>query len=203
MAKRKKQSSRKVRQSPKARVARKPAKKLRTPKRPTAAAVRTKGAVPHAVALLRWVHETFDNLVRDFPKDRATFQASPTDNHLLWTLGHLATSYSWFASLIDGQAAKLPENYQGTFGYQSKPSGNPADYPPFEEVKAACDSAFSRLIQAAEALTETSALLPCMGDPYGWAKDRLDVVAKAAWHEGWHSGQVSALRRALGIKGIF
>ena len=39
-------------------------------------------------------------------------------------------------------------------------------------------------------------------DSHGFAKTRMDVLIRAAWHEGWHSGQLGSLRRALGLPTI-
>jgi hypothetical protein len=38
-----------------------------------------------------------------------------------------------------------------------------------------------------------------MKDTGGMATQRLDVISRVAWHDGWHLGQIAALRRTLGL----
>ena len=158
--------------------------------------------VKDAVALLRWTHDFLNKLTADFPPEKMTAQACPTDNHVMWTLGHLATTYVWIASLLDGKVMPLPESYQTLFGYKSKPTSDAGAYPPAAEVRRNCDAAFARLLEAAGALKEADAHKPVLGESYGFASDRLDAIYKTIWHEGWHQGQISCMRRALGMPSV-
>jgi hypothetical protein len=152
-----------------------------------------------AVALMNWVHSTTEALINGIPADKATFQTSPTDNHLLWTIGHLATAYSWFASLIDGKTASLPESYDKLFGYKSTPSADLSGYPSLEEVRKSYAAAYQRFNDAVTGLKPADLHKPTAADAHGFANSRLDVIHKTVWHEGWHCGQLSSLRRALGL----
>lgn len=172
--------------------------------RPKAASSRNTPAAVKAAALslLAWVHGNTDALADGIPPDKATHQPSAKDNHLLWTLGHLATAYSWFASLIDGKAAALPEEFDRLFGYKSSPVADPTAYPPLETVRKHYAAAFRRLTEAVSALKPADIHKPTVGDSHGFANSRIDVVYKAIWHDGWHSGQLSSIRRALGLGSI-
>lgn len=156
-----------------------------------------------AVTMLTLAHEMLQPLIADFPADRATFQTAPTDNHLLWTMGHLCTAYSWFASEIDGKAADMPENYNGLFGYGSKPVPDAGVYPPMSEIMQVCKRAYQRVMDAITGLSEADFDKPPVSGASGFAKTKMDVVSRLAWHEGWHQGQLSTLRRALGLKNTF
>lgn len=152
-----------------------------------------------AIANLKFTRSILDGLVKDFPAEHLTYQPAMTDNHLIWTLGHLAVTNQWFAGVLDGRPAVLPAEYDGLFGYKSKPNPDLAAYPPFEEVKRHHDMQFARLLRAAEALTDDDLTAGCADQTGGFCKDKGEILEKAAWHEGWHSGQVSALRRSLGL----
>lgn len=154
-----------------------------------------------AMELLAWTHEFTGHLTADFPTEHLLHQATPTDNHVLWTLGHLTTTYSWLASLIDGKAAQVPESFTKLFGYQSKPVTDASVYPSHSDVLRHHHAAFARLMEAVGNLKPEDAHKPTVNDSFGFAKDRLDAVLKGCWHEGWHQGQISTLRRALGLPG--
>lgn len=198
------------------RPARKPAKRAKAaPRKPAGRSKAARAAGPRlsataaaaleektrAIELLTWAHELTGHLTADFPEEHLLHQTCPTDNHVLWTLGHLAMTYSWCASLIDGKLAPLPETYQGMFGYKSVPSPDAGKYPGAADVRRQHHVAFARLMEAIGGLRPEDAHKPPAADSFGFAVDRLDVVYKACWHEGWHQGQISTLRRSLGMPG--
>lgn len=162
----------------------------------------TPNRVQGGTEYLEWSHVTTIALLSDWPLERLTFQSAPGDNHALWTMGHLATTYAWFASLLDGHMTPLPENYNLLFGTGSRPVDDPMAYPPMGEVRHHFDAAYARLAELGAKLKAGDASKATVGNAHGFCKDRADVLVKAAWHEGWHSGQLSTLRRALGLKGI-
>lgn len=164
----------------------------------------TVGPSPARLALdnLVWTHATTDKLIDATPSEHALHQAGGADNHLLWTIGHLAVTYSWFATLLDGKAAELPKNYYELFGYGSKPVGDSGIYPPLTEVRKNYAVAYRRFLGAADGLAPADFDKPTVADSHGFAKNRLEVILRAAWHDGWHSGQLSAIRRSLNLPSI-
>lgn len=138
---------------------------------------------------------------KDWPADKLCAQPTGTDNHLLWTHGHLATSYAWFAEQV-GAKVTLPESYNTLFGYGSKPTGDPAAYPPISEVRQHQGAALNALLQAAKKLSAGELTGAPSEKPSTFAKDRLAYLERCAWHDGWHTGQLSALRRSLGLPGV-
>jgi hypothetical protein len=186
----------------------KPPKKSARASAPVRASAPARASTPvpnptkRGIELLNWTHSMTTALLADWPIDSLTYQSIPTDNHALWTIGHLATTYSWLASLLDGHMTPMPDNYGLLFGMGSKPVADPAIYPPMGEVRHHFDSAYERLVRLAEKIEPADALKPTVGNSHGFARDRADVLDKAAWHEGWHSGQLSSLRRVLGLKNL-
>jgi len=150
-----------------------------------------------------FAHEVLIKAISDFPADKATFQTSPTDNHLLWHLGHLAMDYKWFASAIDGKPSDVTEAEKKLFGMGSKPLPDASVYPSMAELRKRFDEGWARVASAAAALSDEDASKPPLVESGGFLKDRLDTVDKTAWHDGWHAGQLSGLRKALGLKGVF
>ncbi len=150
----------------------------------------------------RFAHGSVAKMFEGFPEDKATFQTSPTDNHLIWHIGHLAETYAWFASALDGKPVGSNEASNALFGMGSKPLPDPKAYPSIAALRARFDANWNRLMAAAEALDDADAAKAPLAESGGFLRDRLDVVEKAAWHDGWHAGQISGLRKALGLKGV-
>lgn len=168
------------------------------------AATRSTAQVARAIADLNWSHDTLAKLIKDWPGDRWTFQNAHTDGHALWILGHFAGTYAWCIHLITGEpfTSEVPAHFNTLFGYGSRPTNDPAAYPPASEVHAVYSRAWSLLIDTLSKLTDADLEKPCAGDAHGMANNVHDVVRLICWHEGWHQGQLSSLRKALGLPGI-
>ena len=157
----------------------------------------------HAIETLRFAHDMLNKMIDGVPADKALHQPHATSNHVVWTLGHLAATYAWFCTLTDPKAApNLPDSYNGLFGMGSKPLPDAGKYPPLAELRKNYDTAFSAFAKTVEALGDGDCWSACASDSGGFASSKLDAAYKCAWHDGWHLGQVSDLRRALGLPPI-
>ena len=163
---------------------------------------KTGSEVSRLLESLNWTHAMTAQMANSVPPDKATWQASPTDNHVLWTLGHMATAYSWFASLIDGKGAELPADYDKLFAFKSVPVNDPSVYPSADSVRQLHEAAYRRMTEAIQGLSDAESLKPPTSDTGGFVKSKLDAIHKAIWHESWHQGQLSTLRRAMGLPGV-
>jgi hypothetical protein len=148
---------------------------------------------------LCFAHEAITKLVDNFPAEQAAFQPCPTDNHLLWQLGHVAYDYRWFAAAIDGEPTGTTEEEERLFGPASRPMADAGAYPGLGQLRTRLDESWRRMRAGAERLRAEDALLVPLADTGGLLEDRLDAVEKAGWHTGWHAGQIAGLRRALGL----
>lgn len=184
-----------------AKVMKKSSKKAakKTGRAATPRASATVSARARAVAALKFARTYTDKLVDGFAEDQRCYQPAMTDNHLMWTLGHLALTNQWFAGALDGRPNTCPESYNALFGYGSKPNPDPSVYPPFQEVREQYEATYNRFIKAAEAMKEADMLASAIEATGGFCKDKGELLEKAIWHEGWHSGQISSLRRAIGL----
>lgn len=188
---------------PAAKAAQKPAKKAAAkPLRKAAATVEakpTRTLGPRVVTLLKFARKMVDDAIAGIPDDRCCEQMAGAPNHKMWTMGHLAVSNAWFGSLLTGKMGDVPETYNAKFGMGSTPSPDAAAYPSLDEVRGYYRSTFDAILAAAEGLDDTAIVAPCAADTGGFASDKLDGLLKTAWHEGWHLGQMSMLRRAMGV----
>lgn len=189
---------------PRGKAASKKLTKKKTVKKPVKASKPAKsassspaGEALRAVELFEWAHAMTAKLAAGFPDDKLTFQGNPAENHLLWQIGHMATGYSWFASVLDGGPASVGEAFDKLFGYQSRPNPDASAYPPLAEVQRIHDAQYTRFLTAAKKLKDADVNSPL--EIGGFAKNKIDLVNKATWHEGWHQGQISSLRRALAL----
>ena len=154
---------------------------------------------PQLLSDLAFAHMMLLDMIAKTPVEHALSSPGPGHNHLTWQVGHLAETYVYFRALLDGQTTQLPESYKTLFGWGSVLNPDASVYPPFAQVKADFERAYSTMLDVAKALPASDLALPPTKDTGGMATQRLDVIARVAWHDGWHLGQIAALRRALGL----
>ena len=145
-----------------------------------------------------------------FDDQSRTAQAPGLPNHVAWNLGHLALTMHRVAERLDGQP--VPESdisprpgaaafFSESVAFGSSPSGAAGEYPSLarsvEIYNAACD----RLAAAVRAAPE-SRLNEVV--PWGQGQSPLwSLVIRMVFHNGFHTGQIADLRRAMGFKSIF
>lgn len=156
-----------------------------------------------AVAALRFARTTTRALLADLPPGRALQRAGADGPHPLWIAGHLAVSDQWIAKMIEPNAVWLPATYRTCFGHKSEPQDDAAVYPPFDEVIVAMEDARARLIELVGNASKPALARPLGEEGVGFAATPLQAVNQLAWHEGWHGGQLSLIRRQLGLAAVF
>lgn len=145
-----------------------------------------------------------------------TKQAMHLPNHVAWNLGHLALTMHRVAEKLD--AKPLPSAdflSQGTpkgdtqrfspeaVGYGSAPTDDPTVYPPLARCVQVLENACERLAGAARAASDQQLAAETPWGPQGMTTPTYLLVARMAFHNGFHCGQISDLRRAFKFTSIF
>lgn len=149
------------------------------------------------IALLEFSRWYTNNLLKDLPESKWGFQPSPTDNHVLWCLGHLAGTEAWIGQILGISQIQVPEAIRTSFGMGSKPvaTGNP----PASDVRKVFESSRAALVDWLRGAPDSALMQPLTELTGGFATDPLDACLKIAWHEGFHAGQIASIRKALGL----
>lgn len=151
------------------------------------------------MSFLRWTRGVSESMLREWPVDRYTFQRTPEDNHPLWVMGHLAVTDVWTAGVLGATGVTVPESFRTLFGQGTSPSADASAYPPVPEVRRVFDETHTALVGWLAGASDDVLMKPLVEKSGGFAADGYDAVAKHAWHEAWHFGQVATLRKALGL----
>ncbi len=138
-------------------------------------------------------------MVQDIPTDKLTYQPVPNANHALWILGHLARSDDLFQSELGGRKSVLDASWAKVFDTGTKPVSDRKTYPPIEQIKVGLDRSHKALVEWLASLDEQKLASPLPGDWAKFAPTYGDVAGSITWHEGFHAGQLSVIRRGLGL----
>lgn len=164
--------------------------------------IRVMSTKQHVTSLLTWVRSMSESMIKDMSESAMLHQNCPTDNHALWTLGHLAATEAWMAGVIGISGVSVPETYAKLFGSGSKPVCDAKAYPKLAEVKKLFDSNHAAILKWLESAPDSALSASLKDKTGGFADDAIDGMMKLAWHEGWHFGQVASARKALGLKPV-
>lgn len=143
------------------------------------------------------------SLLEAIPKDKLTTPASPGGNHALWVAGHLARSDDDFLTVLSGSKSPLPPKWKELFGTGSKPMASAADYPDLKEILAALSERRQALVTWLKSLDEAKLRSPLPEDWRDFAPTHAALATSIVWHEGVHAGQLTSIRKALGLKPIY
>jgi DinB family protein len=121
-----------------------------------------------------------------------------TLNHPAWTFGHIGIYPPVLAAILQSQPFEDPIKHK--FGRDSKPTSDPAAYPPKAKLMADFLAGHDHL---ATVLEQTDPAILDRPIPLPRWKERFPYIADAIIHlmidhESTHLGQVSAWRRAGG-----
>ena len=138
-------------------------------------------------------------IAEQIPAESRAHQAVPDANHVLWVLGHLATTDDFFLSKLSGQAQKFDEAWLGKFWMKSKPTGSASDYPSFDKLVDAANERRAALVTYLRSLSDEQLAAAMPEGLETFAPRVASLPASLTFHEGMHIGQVTIQRRALGL----
>lgn len=158
----------------------------------------------------------FTRFLAGFDDTNRTSQAEGLPNHACWTLGHLALTLHRASDLLEGDGPKpLPEQHfvtaDGRGGtsdrfdtesvcFGSTPDDEPDAYPELPHARRAFDDALARLAGVVRDLDDAQLERTI---PWGASELRADdLVTRMVVHNGTHAGQLTDLRRALGLPSV-
>lgn len=130
-------------------------------------------------------------------------RACQNANHTAYVLGHIAQTDDFFLTALGGQKTALPESWAEKFGYKVTISDDASFYPGKQELVDAMTERRAAMVEWLCSLSEAQLLEPVEGDLAGFARNRAALPGTLSFHEGFHAGQMSTTRRALGIELMF
>ncbi len=135
----------------------------------------------------------------DLSEDLAHKQLRPGTNCLTWLLGHIAVNRAYISTLC-GQEITSPwgENFDKSIG-----SLGGWRIPPLSELKDFWETTAPTVMKNLSALDESGLLAP---SPVKFPTKEQSVLAGIsfmAMHESYHVGQMSSLRKHLGLESLY
>lgn len=148
-----------------------------------------------------------------FDESNRTRQAPGLPNHAVWTMGHLALTMHRLAEKLgagplpdgafltgDGRQSDSRRFDTESVGFGSRPADEPAIYPSLARGREIFEEALERAAKAIGALSDVE-----LAKLHAWGKGEMaaeDLATRILFHNGIHAGQLTDLRRAIGLAPI-
>lgn len=154
------------------------------------------------LSAFEWTQTQLQNEFDGIPADKFLHQPFPGANHALWTMGHLATVDQFFLMNFAGRDPVTFEKHKTTFFAKSQPSPNAADYPPMDAVREYFQESRKAFRAWLESLDDATLSAPLPPEKQRFATTLGNLLARLVWHEGMHYGQLTVIRKSLGLAPI-
>lgn len=151
------------------------------------------------LATLAFARQKMLGLLEDIPEDKYLHQPLPGGNHTMWIIGHLAATDDTFMSGLKPRESRLPGEWGALFGRGSKPHGDASVYPSISELKEQLTDLREELMAWFGSMSEEQLASPLSEDWAPFGVNYASLMGSLAYHEGLHSGQLTMVRRSLGI----
>lgn len=156
-------------------------------------------ALENGLTALGFARQVTLGLLEGIPEDKLFHQLTPGGNHAVWVTGHLTVTDDVFLTDVARREAKCSEAWHKLFGIGSGPTDNPDDYPPTPELRQHLDLRREELIGWFRSLDAATLAAPLPEALETVAKTYGASISTLAVHEGLHAGQLTMIRRSLGM----
>ena len=150
---------------------------------------------------LMYIRGMLNDMLAGISDEQMLHQPVAGSNHGLWIIGHLAVSDDQFRASLGGGAARAPESWEGLFSYGSRPRPA-ADYPPIARVKKALHDWREDLLDWIGRMDEAALEQELPEDWRAFAPTYAALIASIAAHEALHVGQLTVVRKSLGLNSV-
>lgn len=117
--------------------------------------------------------------------------------------GHIAFTDDMTLQMLAGRGSMLSEAEQKLFGGGANPAADAARYPDREAMLRQMNSIREALLGYFKGLSDADLTAPVEGPLAQFGDTRAKLMASLAWHEGMHAGQLTVIRRQLGLPRVF
>jgi DinB superfamily len=151
-----------------------------------------------SVAIFQANSRLFERAVDDLSAEQLVRSASEASNPILWIAGHVANTRFGLSAML---GRKLHRPWGDIFNRSATRPAADA-YPQLSVIRGAWIHVGTALMARFEELTDAELRAPAPRPFPIPDKSMRGVIAFLAYHEGYHLGQMSYVRKWLGLPGL-
>jgi len=138
--------------------------------------------------------------LEDITQARAVHQPFAGANHAAWIAGHIVWEDDSILTTLKPRSSVLPATYPKLFANGSTPTADASAYPTLDQLREKLSQMREELVAWFSNMPEQQLLSPLPKEYAGFAENFAMLMSTLAWHEGLHAGQLTVIRKSLGMK---
>ncbi len=155
--------------------------------------------IENGMAALNFARNWTLELLSDIPQDKLTHQPCAGGNHALWIAGHIAYADDIFMTHVGNKPARFSDSWVKLFGMETTPQADAGVYPTLSELTNALADNREGLLAWFSSMGAEDLAKPLPEDWRSFAANQGILMSTIAWHEGLHAGQLTVVRKSLGL----
>jgi len=159
------------------------------------------GNAQHLAGIFRFGTAMMERALSGMDRKALLTRLAPGTNPVLWLAGHATATRFRLAASIGAPVPAFP--WPEVFG-KSSTMVQDSDYPEPAEVQAQWNLVSRALVGRLESMSDAEFAAPAPEGfpPIDAAGTLAGFLALSAYHEGYHMGQISLVRKALGLPSV-
>ena len=151
------------------------------------------------IAALMFARRVMMGLLEEISDDQFFHQPFRGANHAAWIVGHICHNDDNFLTGLEGRPSQLPAGWEALFAAGSAPGGDSDRHPSRGQIMTQFEARRHELLGWFRAMPTDQLISPL---PENWKTFGANygvLMSTLAWHEGLHAGQLTVIRKNLGI----
>ncbi|AMA71532.1 MULTISPECIES: DinB family protein [Aneurinibacillus] len=139
--------------------------------------------------------------LEDVTEEMAAKKPEGFNNNIHWHAGHILSAAEQFLFRLPGGSVNIPDNYKDFFANGTKPDDWKETPPSFQQIVAQLKEQEARVKDGKDSIEERldETLVPPFTLRSGLRMDTVgELINMAIYHEGVHTGYISAMKRIIG-----
>lgn len=151
------------------------------------------------IAALMFARQVTMGLLEDISDDQFFHQPVSGANHAAWIVGHICHTDDNFLIGLEGRPSQLPAGWEALFAAGSSPAVDSDHHPNRDQIMEQFETRRHELLGWFREMPTEQLISPL---PEKWKTFGAHfgiLMSPLAWHEGLHAGQLTVIRKSLGI----
>ena len=153
----------------------------------------------NGLEVLAFARRVTMGLIEELDDKTAFHRPFPAGNHAIWIAGHIAWDDDFFLTGLASKPSKLPEKWASLFCSGSSVHDRVDEYPSLADVLQRMEVLRGDVRDWFGSMSSSDLANPLSDGFQRFGASYGALMGTLAWHEGLHAGQLTVIRKSLGL----
>lgn len=151
------------------------------------------------IAALTFARRVTMGRLEDISDDRFFHHPFHGANHAVWIVGHICSNDDSFLTGLKGRPSQLPASWKALFAAGSSPAVDRDHHPNRDQIMTQFEARRQELLAWFREMPTEQLISPVPEEWNSFGANYGILMGTLAWHVGLHAGQLTVIRKSLGI----